>query len=164
MIEYKKQNTKVKNDMLKTERHQKILELISENEIETQEELCRALNAENHVVTQATVSRDIRELRLFKVAGVEKKYRYAYIGENEGAVSEKMRNLFKNCVLAVTVAQNLLVVKTLSGNGSNAGAVVDKLNLDSVIGSVAGDDTLLVVCKDNDAATIVERRLSEFLK
>lgn len=150
--------------MLRAERHEKILELIARKEIETQEELCEELNRENYVVTQATISRDIRDLHLFKVAGIEKKYRYAYIGENEEEVSEKMRNLFKNCVVSVAVAQNLVVVKTMTGNGANAGAVVDKLNLESVVGSVAGDDTLLVVCKDNDSADEVQRRLSEFLR
>lgn len=150
--------------MLRAERHEKILELIARKEIETQEELCEELNRENYVVTQATISRDIRDLHLFKVAGIEKKYRYAYIGENEGEVSEKRRNLFKNCVVSVAVAQNLVVVKTMTGNGANAGAVVDKLNLESVVGSVAGDDTLLVVCKDNDSADEVQRRLSEFLR
>ena len=150
--------------MLRAERHEKILELIARKEIETQEELCEELNRENYVVTQATISLDIRDLHLFKVAGIEKKYRYAYIGENEGEVSEKMRNLFKNCVVSVAVAQNLVVVKTMTGNGANAGAVVDKLNLESVVGSVAGDDTLLVVCKDNDSADEVQRRLSEFLR
>ncbi|MGN1051880.1 MAG: arginine repressor [Candidatus Scatosoma sp.] len=152
--------------MLKTERHAKILELISRAEIETQEELCKALNDENFVVTQATVSRDIRDLRLFKVAGIEKKYRYAHLGksESESDVSEKMRNLFKNCVLSVVVAQNLVVIKTMTGNGANAGAVVDKLNIESVAGSVAGDDTLLIVCRDNASAEEVERRLSDLLR
>lgn len=149
--------------MLKSERHAKILELISRAEIETQEELCKALNDENFVVTQATVSRDIRDLHLFKVSGIEKKYRYAYLGASESDVSDKMRNLFKNCVLGITVAQNLVVVKTLTGNGANAGAVVDKLNMTEVVGSVAGDDTLLVVCKDNSAAEEAERRLSDLL-
>ena len=149
--------------MLNTERHEKILEIISGKEIETQEELCKALNEENFVVTQATVSRDIRDLHLFKVSGIEKKYRYAYLGASESDVSDKMRNLFKNCVLGITVAQNLVVVKTLTGNGANAGAVVDKLNMTEVVGSVAGDDTLLVVCKDNSAAEEAERRLSDLL-
>ena len=149
--------------MLKSERHAKILELISRAEIETQEELCKALNDENFVVTQATVSRDIRDLHLFKVSGIEKKYRYAYLGASESDVSDKMRNLFKNCVLCVTVAQNLVVVKTLTGNGSNAGAVVDKLSMTEVVGSVAGDDTLLIVCKDTTTAEEVERRLSDLL-
>ena len=150
--------------MLKTERHKEILRLIENNEIETQEELCKALNDENYVVTQATVSRDIRDLHLFKVAGGEKKYRYASLNKSEGEVSEKMRNLFKTCVLAIEAAQNLIVVKTMTGNGANAGAVVDKFNLQGVIGSVAGDDTLLIVCHDNETAGAVCERLSGLLK
>ncbi len=150
--------------MLKSERHKEILRLIESREIETQEELCKALNDESYVVTQATVSRDIRDLHLFKVAGVEKKYRYASLNKSEGEVSEKMRNLFKTCVLKIEAAQNLIVIKTMTGNGANAGAVVDKFNMQGVVGSVAGDDTLLVVCHDNDTADAVTRRLSDLLK
>ena len=150
--------------MLKTERHKEILRLIENREIETQEELCKALNDESFVVTQATVSRDIRDLRLFKVAGVEKKYRYASLTKAEGEVSEKMRNLFKTCVLKIEAAQNLIVVKTMTGNGANAGAVVDKFNIQGIVGSVAGDDTLLVICHDNATANDVAARLSDLLK
>jgi transcriptional regulator of arginine metabolism len=114
--------------MLRSARHAKILEIITHKEIETQEELCEELNQLNYVVTQATISRDIRDLHLFKVVGVEKKYRYAYINDGEGEISPKMKSLFRDCVLSVKAAQNLVVVKTLTGNGANAGAVVDKLN------------------------------------
>ena len=149
--------------MLRTARHAKILEIISEKEIETQEELCAELNARNYVVTQATISRDIRDLHLFKVAGTEKKYRYSYINEDESEVSPTMRNLFRDCVVGVNYAQNLVVIKTLTGNGANAGIVIDKLNYDEVIGSVAGDDTLLVVCKDTDAAKGVAEKIKAFM-
>lgn len=150
--------------MLRSARHAKILEIISHNEIETQEELCAQLEKQNIVVTQATISRDIRDLHLFKVAGIEKKYRYSYINDGEGEVSPKMRNLFRDCVLSVTAAQNLVVVKTLTGNGGNAGAVVDKLNYEEVVGSVAGDDTLLVVCQDNDGAKAFVEKITEFIR
>ena len=150
--------------MLKSARHAKILEIIKEKEIETQEELCAELNALNYVVTQATISRDIRDLRLLKVAGSEKKYRYAYINEGDYEVSQKMRGLFRECVLSVQAAQNLVVVKTLSGNGANAGTVVDKINHEDIVGSVAGDDTLLVVCVDNQAANRVVEKINEFLR
>ena len=149
--------------MLRSARHAKILEIISHKEIETQEELCTELNAMNYLVTQATISRDIRDLHLFKVAGVEKKYRYAYINDGEGEISPKMKSLFRDCVINVAYAQNLVVVKTLTGNGANAGAVVDKLNYEEVIGSVAGDDTLLVVCKDTDAAATVVNKITAFM-
>ncbi len=150
--------------MLRSARHDKILEVISHQEIETQEELCEELNKLNFVVTQATISRDIRDLHLFKVAGIEKKYRYAYIGNSEQELSPKMRNLFRDCVLSVKAAQNLVVIKTLAGNGANAGAVVDKLNHFEVVGSVAGDDTLLIVCATNEDATAVLNKINEFLK
>ena len=149
--------------MLRSVRHTKILEIISHKEIETQEELCAELNAMNYVVTQATISRDIRDLHLFKVAGTEKKYRYAYINDGESEISPKMKSLFRDCVVGVSAAQNLVVVKTLTGNGANAGAVVDKLNYDEVVGSVAGDDTLLVVCKDIDAASAVVEKITAFM-
>lgn len=150
--------------MFRTARHAKILELIAAKEIETQEELCAELNALNYVVTQATISRDIKELHLFKVAGVEKKYRYAYIKDSVEEISPKMKNLFRDCIISVKAAQNLVVVKTLSGNGANAGAVVDKLNYPEIVGSVAGDDTLLVVCTDNEAAVLVVEKIELFLK
>ena len=150
--------------MLRSARHAKILEIISNKEIETQEELCEELNQMNHVVTQATISRDIRDLHLFKVAGMEKKYRYAYINDGESEISPKMKSLFRECVLSVKSAQNLVVVKTLIGNGGNAGAVVDKLSYEEIIGSVAGDDTLLIICTNTDAAEIVVEKLNGFLK
>ena len=149
--------------MLRVARHAKILEIITHKEIETQEELCAELNAMNYVVTQATISRDIRDLHLFKVAGVQKKYRYTYINEDECEISPKMRSLFRDCVLGVNYAQNLVVIKTLTGNGANAGTVVDKLNYPEIVGSVAGDDTLLVVCKDTDAAITVVEKITAFL-
>lgn len=150
--------------MLRSARHAKILELISHKEIETQEELCAELNALNHAVTQATISRDIRDLHLFKVAGIEKKYRYAYINDGESEISPKMKSLFRDCVVFVRSAKNLVVVKTLTGNGANAGAVVDKLNYEGIVGSVAGDDTLLIVCETDESALEIVDKINEFMK
>ena len=150
--------------MLRSARHAKVLEIISTKEIETQEELCAELNARNLVVTQATISRDIRDLHLFKVAGIEKKYRYAYINDGESEISPKMKNLFRECVISVRAAKNLVVVKTLAGNGANAGAVVDKLNYGEIVGSVAGDDTLLVVCENDETAQTVVEKINGFIR
>ena len=149
---------------MRSARHAKILEIISHKEIETQEELCEELNKLNYVVTQATISRDIKDLHLFKVSGVEKKYRYAYIHDGENEISPKMRSLFRDCVLTVRCAQNLVVVKTLAGNGSNAGTVVDKLNYPEIVGCVAGDDTLLIVCDTNESAFALVAKIHEFMK
>ena len=150
--------------MLRSARHSKILEIISRKEIETQEELCAELNALNLVVTQATISRDIRDLHLFKVAGIEKKYRYAYINDGESEISPKMKGLFRDCVVSIKAAKNLIVVKTLTGNGANAGAVVDKLNYEGIVGSVAGDDTLLIVCESDECALAVVEKINGFMQ
>ena len=150
--------------MLRSGRHTTILDIISKMEIETQEELCAELNKQNYKVTQATVSRDIKELRLFKVAGVEKKYKYAYIDEGLNRISPKMQNLFRECVLSMRPAMNQVVIKTLRGNGSNAGMIVDKLNFQEIVGSIAGDDTLLIVTESPEQANIVVEKLNEFLK
>ena len=150
--------------MLKAARHAKILEIISQKEIETQEELCSELNKLNYVVAQATISRDIKDLRLFKVAGVEKKYRYAYIDETKMEISPKMKSLFADCVLSIRSAQNIVVIKTLAGNGANAGAVIDKLDYPEIIGSVAGDDTLFAVCENTEAALCVVGKIREFME
>lgn len=150
--------------MMRSGRHTTILDIISKMEIETQEELCAELNKQNYKVTQATVSRDIKELRLFKVAGVEKKYKYAYIDEGLNRISPKMQNLFRECVLSMRPAMNQVVIKTLRGNGSNAGMIVDKLNFQEIVGSIAGDDTLLIVTESPEQADIVVEKLNEFLK
>ena len=123
--------------MLRNARHSKILELIEEKEIETQEELCEELSACNFSVTQATVSRDIKELHLFKVKGTAKRFRYASVSENEGGLSEKMRSLFQTCVLSIRAVGNIIVIKTLNGNGGNAGVVMDRLDYREVEGSIA---------------------------
>ena len=151
--------------MLREERQAKILEIIATREIETQEELCRALNAENYPVTQATVSRDIKSLHLFKVNGVQKKYRYSYLKESDAEILPgKFRNLFKESVMSVRCACNLVVIKTLSGNASNAGLVLDELNFDEVVGTVAGDDTLFAACTDEASALKKKKKLNGILK
>lgn len=150
--------------MLRNARHNKILELIEEKEIETQEELCRELADAHFNVTQATVSRDVRELRLFKVAGVRKRYRYAAISKSEGELSEKMRSLFKACIESINAVGNIIVIKTLNGNGANAGVVIDRLSYEEVAGTIAGDDTVFTVCKTPEDALEVKERLMRIAK
>ena len=149
---------------MKIARHAQIIKLINQYDIETQEELAKKLEESGFAVTQATISRDIKDLHLFKVSGIEKKYRYAYINDSEGEISPKMKNLFRDCVVALKCAQNMVVIKTLTGNGPNAGTVVDKLNYPEIVGSVAGDDTLLIVCESNEAAVSVIDKINDFMK
>ena len=145
--------------MLRNARHNKILELIEEKEIETQEELCKELAEANFAVTQATVSRDVRELRLFKVAGTKKRYRYAAIGKGEEELSDKMRSLFRAGIESIQTVGNIVVTKTLNGNGANAGVIIDMLKYEEVVGSIAGDDTVFSLCRTAEDAEAVRGRL-----
>ncbi|MCD8205900.1 MAG: arginine repressor [Clostridia bacterium] len=149
--------------MHRSSRQQAILDIIAKYEIETQEELCDRLNKMNFNVTQATVSRDIKELGLYKVNGITKKYKYAYVEPEEEPVADKMQNLFKNCTQSITSANNIIVVKTMRGNGSTAGTFVDSLCIEGIIGCVAGDDTLLIIVDSNERAPYVQDILREYM-
>jgi len=149
--------------MQRSLRQQKILEIIATKEIDTQEELCEELNKENFNVTQATISRDVKDLKLYKVAGIQKKYKYASFDSYVDSVTNRMTNLFKGCVLGMNSANNLILVKTMRGNGSTVGVFVDSLNIDAVIGSIAGDDTLLIVVDSNEHTQSVVEMLKEYL-
>ena len=149
---------------MRERRQEAILSLIEACEIETQGELCEALAAHGFSVTQATVSRDVKELHLYKVRGKEKRFRYACPKQQDGSLSEKHRELFRAGTLGIRAVGNLIVVKTLPGSASNAGVAVDELSLREVAGSIAGDDTLLIVAESEDKARIVVEKLNEFLK
>ena len=148
--------------MQRAKRQQKILEIIANKEIDTQEELCDELNKSNFRVTQATISRDVKELKLYKVAGVQKKYRYASLDVDDG-VNNRMTSLYKGCVLSINSANNLILVKTMRGNGSTVGVFVDSLKINEIIVSVAGDDTLLIVVDSNEHTPVVVTLLQEYL-
>ncbi len=150
--------------MLRNARHDKILEIISEKEIETQEELCKELAACNYTVTQATVSRDIKELRLFKVKGTKKRFRYTCVGESSNELPDKMRAMFTTCVQSIRQVGNLIVLLTLLGNGTNAGVIVDELHYPEVIGTVSGDNTVLVICENEEEARVVCSKLELLIK
>lgn len=149
--------------MYRNDRQAKILEIINRKEIETQEELCAELNKLNYNVTQATVSRDIKDLRLYKTAGSVKKYKYTCIDNVEEELTPRMLNLFRECVLSINYANNLVVIKTMRGNGQSGGSFVDSLNIDEIIGCVAGDDTVLVVVDSNENTPGVVQKLKEYL-
>ena len=149
--------------MTKKDRQKIIIELVNEFEIDTQEELTDKLNSRGVEVTQATVSRDINELNLIKVAGKQKKYKYSQVDVKSSALSEKIVGLFREIVVSTTCVNNLIIVKTLSGNAQAAGMVVDKMAMPQVLGSIAGDDTLLIVSKSNLDAEIMLKRLKEMM-
>ena len=149
--------------MGKNSRQEKLLEIIGAFEIETQEELVKKLNDFAFNVTQATVSRDIKELNIVKVAGKIKKYKYAVMQPSEEKDMYKMYDLFKVSVISITSAQNIVVVKTLIGNGMSAGTAVDKMNIPEVVGCIGGDDTIIIVTRSNDDALTVENKLRSLL-
>lgn len=143
--------------MSKNARRLRIVSLISEYEISTQEELVSLLNNEGFNATQATVSRDIKELSLTKIKGTIKNYKYAMPKKSEKPVitEDKVITLLKTFIVSVQNAKNLVVIKTLEGNGSSCGMSVDKLGIKEIVGSIAGDDTLLVVTASDEDALFV---------
>ena len=132
---------------MKLERHAKILELIGRYEVETQEELADLLNRQGFQVTQATVSRDIRELKLTKIALDGGKQKYAVMHAHSSNLNEKYLRILKDGFSSMTMAQNILVVKTVSGMAMAVAAALDALKFSEVVGCIAGDDTIMVAVR-----------------
>ncbi|MBO4251490.1 MAG: arginine repressor [Clostridia bacterium] len=145
--------------MTKKSRLNAIIELIKEYEISTQEELTDKLNERGFNVSQATVSRDINELDLIKVSGTVKRSIYCKADQLDTAIPQKIKDLFKQITVSIVSANNLIVVKTLNGNGSSAGMAIDQMHIPQILGTVAGDDTLLIVAKNNADAEIIVKIL-----
>ena len=138
---------------MKANRQTKILELIAEKHIETQEQLLKELHDSGYKSTQATVSRDIKELRIIKTLDGLGGYRYSVPHKNEGEKFDaRFRVIFRECVTNLDYAQNLIVIKTMPGLAAAAGANIDKLHMPSVVGTLSGDDTALVVMRDTESA------------
>ena len=131
--------------MARSARQSKILELISTKEIETQDELARELRNANFDITQATISRDIKELGLTKILSTSGKYKYAIIGSDEQQISNKYVSIFREAVISVKSALNLVVIKTIKGLGAGVCSFIDKLNLTELVGAVNGDDTVMLI-------------------
>lgn len=148
---------------MKARRHTKILELIGEYQIDTQEELLKRLKEAGFDVTQATVSRDIKELRLVKILSADGKYRYANNQEPAKDLSGKFYSLFQDSAVDVDNAMNLVVVKCLTGMANAVCAALDSLRWDKVVGTVAGDDTVLVICKTEDTALQITADLKKLI-
>ena len=143
---------------MKIARHAKILELIETYEIETQDELAQRLCDEGYNVTQATVSRDIREMKLTKIATEKGRQKYAVISSHDSEVSERMTRVFKEGVTKMDYAQNMVVIKTLGGMGMAVATALDNMQNSEILGTIAGDDTVFCVVRNhNQAAVIVEK-------
>lgn len=144
---------------MKSKRQNEIIELIASADIETQEELASALRAKGYQVTQATVSRDIRELRLIKVSSKSGGYKYAKPVRHEVAVSERLTRILTDALIQVETAANLVIVKTLSGSANVAAEALDNLGWNEIIGTIAGDNTIFIATKSNDEADIITARI-----
>lgn len=149
---------------MKTTRHSKILDIIAKKEIETQDELVTELVKAGFKVTQATVSRDIKDLRLTKIPDERGGYKYTSVDKTDAGITPKMKQLFVNTVLSITSANNIVVVKTLAGSASTIGVVVDALKHPAILGSVAGDDTMIIVVASNDQVADVVAKLNFMLQ
>ncbi|MBQ7236129.1 MAG: arginine repressor [Clostridia bacterium] len=133
--------------------------IINEREISTQEELTDCLIEKGFDVSQSTVSRDINELNLIKVEGSDKKFKYVKANAKNENITPQIINLFKQVTISMACANNLIVIKTLAGNASAAGMALDEMHFSKILGTVAGDDTLLVVTKTNADAEIILKSL-----
>jgi len=145
---------------LKSRRQMRILELLRTRVVETQEQLAELLGQEGIEVTQATVSRDIKELNLVKTPVGGGKYRYSAAQDFQPArASDKLKRLLADCCLTIEMARNIVVVKTLSGTAPGVGEAIDSLHLEELVGSVAGDNTVILVAKSDEAAVSATERL-----
>ncbi len=142
-------------------RRKAIIELIKTFDISTQEELTEKLVEKGFNVSQATISRDINELNLIKIEGVNKKLKYAIVENISKNLSPQLINLFKQITVSIESANNLIVLKTISGNASAAGMAIDAIKFPQIIGTVAGDDTLLIITKTSADAEIVVKGLEQ---
>ncbi len=137
---------------MKKNRHEAILSLIEKEDIGTQEELMLKLNLMGYKVTQATVSRDINQLKLIKTPVDSGQYKYSFVNNSSEDYSGKYFSILSHSVMTVNYAGNMAVVKCYSGMAQAACAAVDNLNIDNVIGTLAGDDTIFILCKDENSA------------
>ena len=162
---------------MKTKRQTKMLELIKKHDIETQEELSDYLQKEGYqvtlaqrlceegfVVTQATVSRDIRELKLTKVAMSNGRQKYAALTEANEDLSEKYTRVFRDAFVSMDMAQNILVIKTVSGMAMAVAAAIDAMHLHEIVGCIAGDDTIMCAVRSVDDTIAVMSRLRKLVE
>ena len=149
---------------MKTKRQTKMLELIKKHDIETQEELSDYLQKEGYQVTQATVSRDIRELKLTKVAMSNGRQKYAALTEANEDLSEKYTRVFRDAFVSMDMAQNILVIKTVSGMAMAVVAAIDAMHLHEIVGCIAGDDTIMCAVRSVDDTIAVMSRLRKLVE
>ena len=145
--------------MHKAKRHLKIKELVTTKEIETQDELVEMLSDAGFVVTQATISRDIKSLHLAKVPLPDGRYKYSLPLDHRVNPIQKLTRIMRDAFIKIDTANNLIVVKTLPGNANAIGVLIDQLEWSDIVGTICGDDNLLIICQTSEEAEMVTHRL-----
>lgn len=148
---------------MKSRRHAKILDIIAEYPIETQDELLARLKDEGYKATQATISRDIKDLRLVKTLGSDGKYRYVSVSKNSTDIRSNFSSLFASSVNSIDFAQNIVVIKTLSGMAQAVCAALDSNDYKAVVGTIAGDDTIFIACRSSQLAVNLTEELKKLI-
>lgn len=149
---------------MKSKRHALIIKIIASTEVETQEELARLLCEQGVKVTQATVSRDIKELRLIKVLTPGGGYKYATVEKAESDIQDRFIRLFSNCVVSINNAGNLIVIKTIPGSASVAAEAIDSSNWPEIAGTIAGDNTIFVAVREGKNVPDIIKRFQKMMK
>ena len=149
---------------MKNDRQAMILEIIAQENIETQEQLLTRLQARGFRCTQATISRDIKQLHLMKEPMGQGVYKYAVSGNRTTLnVAAKMRTIFRECIVSIDYAQNIVVVKTMPGLANGACSALDNMDMNDIVGSLAGDDTALLVMRNTEAAELLCQEIKDML-
>lgn len=149
---------------MKKNRHAKIVELIEKYDLETQEELAEKLRQDGYDVTQATVSRDIRELKLTKVSLGDGRQKYVLLREAQGEMSDKYVRVLQEGMSSMGMAQSLFVVKTVPGMAMAVAAALDAMHMKEIVGTIAGDDTIMLAVRSAEDAEIVREKINHVLK
>lgn len=151
--------------MARNSRQSKILEIISTKSIETQDELVAELRALNFDITQATISRDIKDLGLIKIATENNKYKYAVINNEVNSITTNRKlNIFKESVISIKTAMNLVVIKTISGTAGLVSSFVNGLSIPTILGCTYGDDAVMVITSDREDGSMVQSKLLDLLQ
>ncbi|MDD6919682.1 MAG: arginine repressor [Eubacteriales bacterium] len=144
---------------MKNSRQQKLLEIITSNEINKQEDLIRLLNESGFKATQATISRDIKDLQLVKTLSNSGKYRYTMPIKSDADIEERYIKILRETILSVQSAENIVLIKTLSGCGNAAAEAIDSIGIDHTLGSIAGDNTILLIVESKEYSNEVTKKI-----
>lgn len=148
---------------MKGQRHIKIREIITNGEIETQDDLVDALRDGGYAVTQATVSRDIKEMHLIKVPLDDGRYKYSMPTDQKFNPIHKLRRTLQDNFLSIDYAENLVVLKSLPGSANSIAALIDNLEWSEIMGTISGDDTLLLICRSKEQSAKVSQQIVDLL-